>query len=78
MRMVDIIEKKRDGLTLTQEEIKFWIEGVTNNTIPEYQTSALLMAIVLKGMNVEETTVLTEAMLHSGDIIDLTAIAGKK
>ena len=39
MRMVDIIEKKRDGLTLTQEEIKFWIEGVTNNTIPEYQTS---------------------------------------
>lgn len=78
MRMVDIIAKKRDGLVLTQNEIKFWIDGVTNNSIPEYQTSALLMAIVFKGMNTEETAALTHAMLHSGDIIDLSAIIGKK
>ncbi|QIK70187.1 pyrimidine-nucleoside phosphorylase [Erysipelothrix sp. HDW6C] len=78
MRMVEIIEKKRDGLALSDAEIKFWIEGVSNDSIPDYQTSALLMAIVLKGMTTEETTFLTEAMLHSGDIIDLSAIAGKK
>lgn len=78
MRMVDIIAKKRDGLVLSSEEIKFWIEGVSDNSIPEYQTSALLMAIVFKGMNAEETAALTTAMLHSGDIIDLSAIKGKK
>lgn len=78
MRMVDIIAKKRDGLVLSSEEIKFWIEGVSDNSIPEYQTSALLMAIVFKGMNPEETAALTTAMLHSGDIIDLSAIKGKK
>lgn len=78
MRMVEIIEHKRDGKALSEQEIKFWIEGVTNNSIPDYQTSALLMAIVLNGMNIDETTFLTEAMLHSGDIIDLSAIEGKK
>lgn len=78
MRMVDIIAKKRDGLVLSSEEIKFWIEGVSDNSIPEYQTSALLMAIVFKGMNAEETAALTTAMLHSGDIINLSAIKGKK
>ena len=78
MRMVDIIAKKRDGHELSNEEIKFWIEGVTRNDIPEYQTSALLMAIVLKGMNDDETASLTTAMLHSGDMIDLSAIHGHK
>ena len=78
MRMVDIIAKKRDGITLSSEEINFWIEGVTHNTIPEYQTSALLMAIVFKGMTPEETAALTTAMLYSGDVIDLSAIHGKK
>ncbi len=78
MNIVEIIEKKRDGLVLSNEEIKFWIEGVTDSSIENYQTSALLMAIVLNGMSQKETNALTEAMLHSGDIINLDAIEGKK
>ena len=78
MRIVEIIEKKRDGLSLTKEEIDFWIAGVTDNSIPDYQTSALLMAIVLKGMDQVETANLTQAMVHSGDVIDLSSIIGKK
>lgn len=78
MRMVEIIEKKRFGKALSEAEIRFWIEGVTDSSIPDYQTSALLMAIVLNGMNESETTLLTDAMLHSGDIIDLSAIPGSK
>lgn len=78
MRIVEIIEKKRDGLSLTKEEISFWIKGVTDGSIPDYQTSALLMAIVLKGMDQVETANLTEAMIHSGDVIDLSSIIGKK
>ncbi|MGI6734925.1 MAG: Pyrimidine-nucleoside phosphorylase [Tenericutes bacterium ADurb.Bin239] len=78
MRMYDIILKKRDGLALTEEEIKFFVKGVTAGTIPDYQTSSLLMAIVWRGMNKEETAALTLAMMHSGDVIDLSPIKGIK
>ncbi len=78
MRFVDIIEKKRDGLELNEQEIAFWVDGIVKETIPEYQTSALLMAIVLQGMNPQETAFLTKAMMNSGDVIDLSSIAGIK
>lgn len=78
MRMVDIIEKKRDGFSLNKEEINFFINGYTNGSIPDYQASALAMAIVLKGMNKEEIGDLTDAMMHSGDTIDLSSIKGIK
>ena len=66
MNTVDIIRKKRDGETLTSEAIRYWIAGVSDGSIPEYQSSALLMAIRIQGMNDEETAVLTDAMAHSG------------
>lgn len=79
MRMVDIIIKKRMKGTLSKEEIDFFIEGYSKtNTIPDYQASALAMAILLNGMNAEETSLLTDAMKHSGDIIDLSKIKGIK
>ncbi len=78
MRMYDIIIKKRNGLELTKEEIDFMIEGYTRGDIPDYQMSALMMAIYFKGMNEEETVNLTMAMAHSGDIIDLSGIEGLK
>lgn len=78
MNIVDIIAKKRDNLTLTKEEIQFWINGIMDESIPEYQSSSLLMAITLNGMSKEEIGDLTEAMMYSGDIVDLTAIEGIK
>ncbi|MFB1080769.1 pyrimidine-nucleoside phosphorylase [Jeotgalibacillus sp. JSM ZJ347] len=78
MRMVDVIEKKRNGEELTTEEIKFVIEGYTNETIPDYQVSALLMAIYFEGMSQSERADLTMAMVESGDQIDLSAIEGIK
>ncbi len=78
MRMYDIIVKKRDGFALSEEEIKFFVKGVSDGSIPDYQTSSLLMAIVLKGMSKAETSALTLAMMHSGDVIDLSAIKGIK
>lgn len=78
MRMVDIIEKKRDGKVLSDEEIKFFIKGYVDGSIPDYQASALAMAIYYKGMNVKEITFLTDCMMHSGDIIDLSSIKGVK
>lgn len=78
MTMLEIIECKRDNKPLSQAMIKTWIQGITEGTIPEYQSSALLMAIVLNGMSAEETTFLTDAMLHSGDVINLDSILGRK
>lgn len=78
MRMYDIIEKKRDGHALTKEEIQFFITGYTNGEIPDYQVSALLMAIYLQDMSDEERALLTIAMVESGDQIDLSEISGVK
>lgn len=78
MRMVDVIEKKRDGHELSMEEIQFLIEGYTNNTIPDYQMSAFAMAIFFQGMTQQERVYLTEAMVNSGDQIDLSGIKGIK
>lgn len=78
MRMSDIIKKKRDGLYLTKEEIRFFIEGYTKGEIPDYQVSALLMAIYFRKMNQEETIELTRAMMESGEVIDLSDIKGIK
>lgn len=78
MRMVDIIAKKRDGKELTTEEINFFINGYTNGSIPDYQVSALTMAIYFQDMNDRERADLTMAMVNSGETIDLSAIKGIK
>ncbi|PID17033.1 pyrimidine-nucleoside phosphorylase [Sporosarcina sp. P34] len=78
MRMVDIIENKRDGEELTKEQIEFFVTGYTDGSIPDYQASAFLMAIYFKGMTTEEQGYLTMAMAESGDQIDLSAIEGVK
>ena len=76
MRMYDIIKKKRDGGELSGEEIKFFIEGVTDGSIPDYQISALCMAIYFRGMNVRETSDLTFAVRDSGDRLNFSEIEG--
>lgn len=78
MRMIDIIEHKRDGKTLSHDEIKFFIENYVKGIIPDYQASSLLMAILFQGMSNEEIFDLTNEMLHSGDVIDLSKINGVK
>ena len=78
MRMYDIIAKKRSGIELSDEEIKFFVDGFTKNEIPDYQVSALLMAIFFNKMNKKETAALTMAMVNSGDTIDLSSIEGIK
>ena len=78
MMMLDLIEKKKEGFALSKGEIDFFIDGVTKSSIPDYQISAFLMAVCFQGMNEEETVFLTDAMLHSGDIIDLSFIKGIK
>jgi pyrimidine-nucleoside phosphorylase len=78
MRMYDIIEKKRDGYELTHEELNFFIKGFCSGDIPDYQASAFLMAIYLRGMNSRETSDLTMLMAGSGDRIDLSQIDGIK
>lgn len=77
-RMVDVIEKKRNGEVLSKEEITFFVDGYTDGSIPDYQASAFLMAIYFKGMTPEEQGYLTMAMVESGDQIDLSAIEGIK
>lgn len=72
MNIIEIIEKKKKGQELTKEEIYYFVERVTNKTLPDYQTTALLMAICLKGMNRKETTDLAMAMAYSGDVIDMS------
>jgi len=78
LRMVDLIEKKRDGLELTKEEIAFIINGYTEGEIPDYQMSAFAMAVFFQDMTEAERAELTLAMVHSGDVIDLSAIEGIK
>ncbi len=78
MRMYDVIAKKRNGEILREEEIRFMIEGYVKGDIPDYQMSAMLMAIYLKGMSDEETAILTDAVAHSGDMVDLSQIEGIK
>lgn len=72
MRMYDIIHKKRDGEELTDGEIRYFIEGYTGGYIPDYQASALCMALYFRGMTDRETSTLTECMAHSGDTVDLS------
>jgi pyrimidine-nucleoside phosphorylase len=78
MRAVDVIMKKRDGGPLSRDEIRFFVDGVTAGTLPDYQASSLLMAILLRGMTAEETAWLTDAMVHSGERVDLRDIPGVK
>jgi pyrimidine-nucleoside phosphorylase len=78
MRFVDAIARKRDGDALSRSEIDAFVAGVTDGSIPDYQASALLMAIVLRGMSDEETGWLTDAMVRSGDRVDLSDIPGVK
>ncbi len=77
MRMYDIIEKKRDGNPLTEKEVNFFIQDYTKSLIPDYQVSALLMAIYLNGMNEEETFNMTKSMIDSGDIFYMSGINGR-
>src|SRR2546430_1650931 len=78
MRAVDIIRKKRDGHTLDAAEIEAFVAGATARAWPEYQTSALLMAVVLRGMDAAETATLTGAMVRSGVRLDLSDLPGVK
>ena len=78
MRAVDLIQKKRDGSSLTDEEISFLIEGYTKGEIPDYQMSAFTMAVYFRKMNEAETLSLTNAMVRSGDMLDLSKIEGIK
>ena len=78
MRPQDVIRKKRDGKSLSQEEIRFFVDGITKGTIADYQISALLMAIYLNGMDEDEQQALTEAMLNSGSILDFSDIPKPK
>ena len=76
MRMYDLIRKKRDGLELSGEEIRWFVEEYTKGTIPDYQASALCMAIYLRGMTMEETTELTFAIRDSGEKLHFDGING--
>lgn len=74
MRAVDILEKKRDGLELSRDEIRFFVDGYTRDEVPDYQAAAFLMAVFLRGMSRSETVDLTLAMAHSGEVLDLSDI----
>ena len=78
MHMYDILAKKRESLALSREEIEFFIRGFTAGEIPDYQASALLMAICIQGMDERETADLTLSMAHSGEMADLSQIPGVK
>jgi pyrimidine-nucleoside phosphorylase len=78
MRAVDLIRKKRDSGEHTREEIEFLISGYTRGEIPDYQISAWLMSAWIRGLSRTETTALTQAMLHSGEVLDLSSLSGKK
>lgn len=76
MRMVDIITKKRDGHELSDQELEFFVKGYVDGVIPDYQVSALLMAILFRGMSDHEIVTLTDLMEHSGDVMDLRSVKG--
>ena len=78
MRMTDLIAAKRDGGELTTEEISFMIRGYTDGSIPDYQMSAMLMAMYFRGLDHDETVAMTMAMMRSGDTVDLSAVSGVK
>jgi len=78
MRAYDVILRKRNGFELSEEEINFFINGIMDNSIPDYQASALLMAIYFKGLSKKETAQLTMAMVNSGEVLDLSSINGLK
>lgn len=75
MNIIEIIQKKQLGQELSKEEIDYFIQGYTNDKIPDYQASALIMAMHLKGLSNEETTNLTLSMANSGEILDLSTIS---
>ena len=77
-RVIDLIRKKRDGGALSAAEIGYLVRGCTDGNIPDYQMAAWLMAVVLRGMTREETAALTHAMLHSGEVLDLSFLPAKK
>lgn len=78
MRMIDIIQKKKQGESLTAQEIDYMVQGYTKGEIPDYQMSAFLMAVYFKGMSKEEISDMTMSFVNSGDIVDLSAIKGIK
>ena len=78
MHYTELIEKKRDGFTHTKEEIEFIIRGVTDGSMPDYQLTSWMMAVCFRGMTDEETAYLTDAMMHSGDVVDLSDLEGIK
>ena len=78
MNIQDIILKKRDGGVLSANEIKYLVRGISDGTIPDYQIAAWAMAVYFQGMTDQETSELTMAMAYSGEVMDLSAISGKK
>src|SRR5271156_913597 len=78
MRTVDLIHRKRDGEELSAEEIQYVVDGYTRNEIPDYQISAFLMAVFYSGMSDREVSALTEAIIRSGETVDLSSIPGLK
>ena len=78
MRMVDVIDQKRNGGVLSDEQLQFFVDGVVDGSLPDYQISALLMAIYFQGMTDREQTQLTMKMMHSGERLDLSEIPGIK
>ncbi len=78
IRAIDIIRKKRDGMELSRAEIEYLVNAYTDHKIPDYQVSAWLMAVILRGLSRDETSALTDAMLHSGDVLDLSEFPAKK
>nr|WP_312855406.1 hypothetical protein [Litoribacterium kuwaitense] len=78
IRMIDLIEKKRDGKALTADEMKALVKGYTAGEIPDYQMSAFLMTIYYKGMTAQEVSVLTEEMAYSGDTLDFSEVGTRR
>ena len=78
MRAVDVIQRKRDGLELTREEIEFFVRGYAGGQIPDYQASAFTMAVFFRGMTAGETVALTEAMMRTGEVLDFSDLPGPK